>query len=167
MEGANGVGIPKEYASQYPYKRGSNFEETMKMVLIVTGQEARLYIPSPGSDTGAAVNSYRQSQGITSTWTFDLSGYTGGNVGVFTYGLQTTFTEMKITDLSDPSATTDYCDGVATCDNQRGDASTGLCMGVPAADVRSSMSSSSYDAKCRSAKVPSATESCSSTRPAS
>ena len=163
MEGANGVGIPKEYASQYPYKRGSNFEETMKMVLIVTGQEARLYIPSPGSDTGAAVNSYRQSQGITSTWTFDLSGYTGGNVGVFTYGLQTTFTEMKITDLSDPSAITDYCDGVATCDNQRGDASTGLCHAVPVSDVGYSTLSSSYDANFRCAKDRSENSSRSST----
>ena len=83
MQGSTGLGIPREYAAQYPYKLGAMFEETMKMVLIVTGQEARLYIPSPGSDTGGAVNSFRQSQGITSTWTFDLSGYTGGHVGAF------------------------------------------------------------------------------------
>ena len=58
-------------------------------------------------------------------------------VGVFTYSHEVTFNNWKITDLTDPSAITDYCDGVegVECDNQRGDASTGLCMGVPLADI--------------------------------
>ena len=169
MEGGTGVGIPKEYEAKYPYRIGSNFENNTKIVLIVKDGEARLYYPTPAVDRGTVINSLRQSQTVTSTWTFDIGAYAGGQVGVFTYAHQATFSNWKITDLTDPTQITDYCDGhpELTCDNQRGDASTGLCMGVPAADVRSSMSSSSYDAKCRSAKVPSATESCSSTRPAS
>ena len=44
---------------------------------------------------------------------------------------------MKITDITDPTAITAYCDGNPdmTCDNQRGDASTGLCHAVPVSDV--------------------------------
>jgi len=85
MEGATGfTGIPKEYEATYPYRRGENFEDT-KIVLIVKGQEARLYYPTPQRDVGSAVNNLRQPQTATATWTFDLNAYAGGKIGVFTY----------------------------------------------------------------------------------
>ena len=66
-----------------------------------------------------------------------ISAFTGGQIGVFTYAHQATFFNWKITDLTDETQITDYCDGHPDlmCDNQRGDASTGLCMGVPLRDV--------------------------------
>ena len=81
MEGATGTGIPKEYEATYPYNSGAIFENT-KIVLIVTGQEARLYYPTPDRMLDQAVNSLRQSNKITATWTFDLKGYSGGQIGV-------------------------------------------------------------------------------------
>ena len=46
-----------------------------------------------------------------------------------------TFSSFTITDLAEPSSITAYCDGVLACDNDRGEASTGLCFGVPVSDV--------------------------------
>ena len=132
MQGASGVGLPKEYESTYPYRRGSTFEEFTKIVLIVKDGEARLYYPTPSTDRYTPFNNLRQSQTVTSTWTFDLQGYTGGQVGVFTYSHEATFSNWKITDISDETAISAYCNGNPhlTCDNQRGDASTGLCLAV-------------------------------------
>jgi len=134
MQKDGSLGVPKEYESNYPYAKGDIFADT-KITLIVKGQEARLYYPTPGVAKDDDVVGTRQSQKITSTWTFDLGGYTGGMVGVFTYSHLATFYNWKVTDITDPAAVTDYCDGVTACDNQRGDASTGLCFAVPAPDV--------------------------------
>ena len=84
MHGGTGIGIPKEYEATYPYGRGDTFEDS-KMVLIVKGQEARLYYPTPGPVTSAPNNNLRQSQTVTGVWTFDLSGYTGGQVRFFEF----------------------------------------------------------------------------------
>ena len=79
MQGATGVGLPKEYESSYPYRKGQTFEDT-KIVLIVKGNEARLYYPTPAADRQTPVNNLRQANTMTSVWTFDLQGYTGGQV---------------------------------------------------------------------------------------
>ena len=79
MTGGTGVGLPKEYESSYPYRKGQTFEDT-KLVLIVKGNEARLYYPTPASNRQTPLNNLRQSQTATSTWTFDLQGYSGGMV---------------------------------------------------------------------------------------
>ena len=137
MQSGGSLGLPKEYESVYPYRRGATFEEYTKIVLIVKDGEARLYYPTPPKDRYTPFNNLRQSQTVTSTWTFDLQGYTGGQVGVFTYSHEATFSNWKITDISDETAISAYCDGNPhlTCDNQRGDMSTGLCMAVAAPDV--------------------------------
>ena len=84
MQGGTGVGLPKEYASTYPYRKGAAFENT-KIVMIVKGTEARRYFPSPGVDRGTPWNNRRTSQTMTGLWTFDLQGYTDSQIGVFTY----------------------------------------------------------------------------------
>ena len=76
MLGGTGVGIPKEYEATYPYRRGTQFQDT-KIVLIVKGQEARLYYPTPDVVFDQAVNNRRQANTMTGLWTFDLGGYTG------------------------------------------------------------------------------------------
>ena len=82
MQGSTGTGIPKEYESTYPYGRGTQFEDTT-IYLIVKGQEARLYYPTPMVDRQTPWNNLRQTQTMTSVWTFDLGGYTGGQVSLF------------------------------------------------------------------------------------
>ena len=78
---AAGFGLPEEYVRKYPFSRGDFFPQATKMVLIVRGQEARLYIPSPDLDLGLPVSSIRQSNQAAAVWSFDLQGYSGGHVG--------------------------------------------------------------------------------------
>ena len=94
MEGLTGVGIPKEYTSAYPYSQGAIFEDTT-VTLIVKGQEARLLVPTPPTDVETPLNRLRQAQTVSSVWTSDLQGYSGGFVGVFTS------TEIKFKILDD------------------------------------------------------------------
>lgn len=77
-----GATLAKEYENRYPYAKTDIFEQATKMVLIVKGQEARLYFPSPGvMFDDRNVSAYRQGIRSTAVWTMDLQGYTGGMVG--------------------------------------------------------------------------------------
>ena len=86
MQGTTGIGIPRDYESTYPYGRGATFED-VTIVLIVKGTEARLYYPTPMTDRFTEWGNLRQAQTMTSVWTFDLQGYTGGQVSFLNLNL--------------------------------------------------------------------------------
>ena len=82
MQKGGSLGLPKEYEATFPYVKGFTLEDT-KMTLVVKGQAARLYYPTPGVARDTDVIPSRQSQKVTAVWSFDIGSYSGGNVGTF------------------------------------------------------------------------------------
>ena len=132
IDGVSETDIPGEYYRTYPWTADSVFP-TRKMTLVVKDGEARVSLLGPEvTDTGAPVNNFRQPTKVVATWTYNLDalGYSGGQIGFWTYAHQATFTNVTVTDLSDDAnLPTDYCNGMATCTDG------GVCTAVPAADV--------------------------------
>ena len=131
IDGMPVTDIPGEYYRTYPYDVDQVWPDR-KMTLIVKDGEARLMVLGPDVTTADPINNYRQPTKWVSTWTYNLDalGYTGGQLGLFCYAHQLTFSDLKITDLSDDlNLPTDYCNGNATCTDG------GVCTAVPVSDV--------------------------------
>jgi len=144
----------KEYEFKHPYQASAQFQPS-KLTLIVQGQEARVLYKSPDTFNDNPINNIRQSQRYQAAMTYDLKGYAGGKIGLFTHDHQMTVSNFKVTDISDPAnMPTAYCGGDAKSFCDAG--ATGLCLAVAASGVSYSIFSSSYDAKFRSAKASSA-----------